>query len=120
MFFASTIYYEDDHEKLLNEEKDMYNNSGNINMYKFNSNDFVNNNFDINKALFASEALNEITKINKLKINNINKDSLNLEKNFSFPGKTVKVTPHTYIKDLNEISSQKSDNAKGRKWMNLA
>ena len=105
----STIYYEDDHEKLLNEEKDMYNNSGNINMYKFNSNDFVNNNFDINKALFASETLKEITKLNNLKINNINKDSLNLEKNFSFPGKTVKVSAHTHINNLNNKSSQKSE-----------
>ena len=104
----NTIYYEEDNEKLFKEENNN-NNSGNINMFKFNSNDFVNNNFDINKTLFTSETLNEITKINNLKINNINKDSLNLEKNFSFPGKTVKVSAHTHINNLNNKSSQKSE-----------
>ena len=104
----NTIYYDDEHEKLFQEEKDLNNNSGNINMFKFNSSDFINNNFDINKALFTNETLNEITKINTLKINNLNKNSLNLEKNFSFPGKTVKVSAHSHL-NLNNISSQKSD-----------
>ena len=116
----NTIYYDDEHERLFQEEKesdkeinniapDKNNNLGNINMIKFSPNDFINNNFDINKALFTNETLNEISKINNLNnINNINKENLNLEKNFSFPGKTVKVPSHTHI-NLNNILSQKSD-----------
>ena len=118
-FKISPIYYDDEHEKLFNKESDFNNeetvdniiqnknnNLSNINMIKLNSRDFINNKFDINKAIFTNETINEINKINT--INNLAKENLNLQKNFSFPGNTIKVPNRPHI-NLSNIPPQKPD-----------
>ena len=120
-FKISPIYYDDEHEKLFNKESDFNNeetvdniiqnknnNLSNINMIKLNSRDFINNKFDINKAIFTNETINEINKINT--INNLAKENLNLnlQKNFSFPGNTIKVPNLPHI-NLSNIPPQKPD-----------
>ena len=118
-FKISPIYYDDEHEKLFNKESDFNNeetvdniiqnknnNLSNINMIKLNSRNFINNKFDINKAIFTNETINEINKINT--INNLAKENLNLQKNFSFPGNTIKVPNRPHI-NLSNIPPQKPD-----------
>ena len=120
-FKISPIYYDDEHEKLFNKEIDFNNeetvdniiqnknnNLSNINMIKLNSRNFINNKFDINKAIFTNETINEINKINT--INNLAKENLNLnlQKNFSFPGNTIKVPNRPHI-NLSNIPPQKPD-----------
>ena len=120
-FKISPIYYDDEHEKLFNKESNFNNeetvdniiqnknnNLSNINMIKLNSRDFINNKFDINKAIFTNETINEINKINT--INNLAKENLNLnlQKNFSFPGNTIKVPNLPHI-NLSNIPPQKPD-----------
>ena len=120
-FKISPIYYDDEHEKLFNKESDFNNeetvdniiqnknnNLSNINMIKLNSRNFINNKFDINKAIFTNETINEINKINT--INNFAKENLNLnlQKNFSFPGNTIKVPNLPHI-NLSNIPPQKPD-----------
>ena len=120
-FKISPIYYDDEHEKLFNKESDFNNeetvdniiqnknnNLSNINMIKLNSRNFINNKFDINKAIFTNETINEINKINT--INNLAKENLNLnlQKNFSFPGNTIKVPNLPHI-NLSNIPPQKPD-----------
>ena len=120
-FKISPIYYDDEHEKLFNKESNFNNeetvdniiqnknnNLSNINMIKLNSRDFINNKFDINKAIFTNETINEINKINT--INNLAKENLNLnlQKNFSFPGNTIKVPNRPHI-NLGNIPTQKPD-----------
>ena len=120
-FKISPIYYDDEHEKLFNKESNFNNeetvdniiqnknnNLSNINMIKLNSRDFINNKFDINKAIFTNETINEINKINT--INNLAKENLNLnlQKNFSFPGNTIKVPNRPHI-NLSNIPPQKPD-----------
>ncbi len=120
-FKISPIYYDDEHEKLFNKESDFNNeetvdniiqnknnNLSNINMIKLNSRNFINNKFDINKAIFTNETINEINKKNT--INNLSKENLNLnlQKNFSFPGNTIKVPNRPHI-NLSNIPPQKPD-----------
>ena len=120
-FKISPIYYDDEHEKLFNKESNFNNeetvdniiqnknnNLSNINMIKLNSRNFINNKFDINKAIFTNETINEINKINT--INNLAKENLNLnlQKNFSFPGNTIKVPNLPHI-NLSNIPPQKPD-----------
>ena len=120
-FKISPIYYDDEHEKLFNKESNFNNeetvdniiqnknnNLSNINMIKLNSRDFINNKFDINKAIFTNETINEINKINT--INNLAKENLNLnlQKNFSFPGKTIKI-PNRPRVNLSDVPPQKPD-----------
>ena len=117
-FKISPIYYDDEHEKLFNKESNFNNeetvdniiqnknnNLSNINMIKLNSRNFINNKFDINKAIFTNETINKINTINNLAKENLN---LNLQKNFSFPGNTIKVPNRPHI-NLSNIPPQKPD-----------